>query len=85
MIAPATFQAASDLGVRSNIVIAMMTSIFILGFGQLYHLLLKRNIFILNPAIDYISIYSFWTSCKFTPHLLTRVIMFIVNTRFWDH
>ena len=38
MVAPATFQATSDLGVTSNVVTAMMTSIFILGYGQLYHI-----------------------------------------------
>jgi len=33
MVAPATFQVAADLGVETNAVIAMMTSIFVLGYG----------------------------------------------------
>ena len=36
MVAPATAQIASDFGVKSNIIIAMMTSIFVAGYGQFF-------------------------------------------------
>ena len=38
MAAPAGFQTALDLGVRSHVVIALMYSVFVLGFGQLYYI-----------------------------------------------
>ena len=35
MIAPAAAQVAEDLNITSNVLIAMTTSIFILGYGEL--------------------------------------------------
>ena len=86
MIAPATVQAAHDLGVTSNIVIAMMTSVFVAGYGQLHYIGSERRTCfsnsILNPPIDYI--YSFWTSRKPTTSFFVRTLMFILNPRCWD-
>ena len=36
MIAPAAAQVAEDLGITSNALVAMTTSIFILGYGEYY-------------------------------------------------
>ena len=34
MIAPASAQVAEQLGITSNVLVAMTTSIFILGYGE---------------------------------------------------
>lgn len=36
MIAPATVQVAKDFGITNNVLIAMTTSIFILGYGKVF-------------------------------------------------
>ena len=36
MIAPAAEQVAEQLGITSNVLIAMTTSIFILGYGEYF-------------------------------------------------
>jgi hypothetical protein len=43
MVAPAANQLAGDFGVTNTAVIAMMTSVFVLGYGQLFLLLTVRN------------------------------------------
>ena len=36
MIAPAAAQVAEELGITSNVLVAMTTSIFVLGYGEYF-------------------------------------------------
>ena len=38
MIAPAAAQVAEEFGITNNVLVAMTTSIFILGYGEYFHL-----------------------------------------------
>ena len=88
MVALATFQVASDLGARSNIVIAMMTSIFVAGYGQLLGSEQRTSSsnpksFIFEPWIDHTYI-GFGPLVSSLHHFSTPTLMLILNPRFWD-
>lgn len=45
MVAPATLQIAGEFGVTSTAIIAMMTSVFVLGYGKLCAQFFRRDAF----------------------------------------
>lgn len=57
MVAPATEQIASEFGVTSNVLIAMTTSVFVLGYGTCY-------IWPLVATTSLTMSYSCWSSSK---------------------
>jgi hypothetical protein len=57
MIAPATGQVATDLGITSNALIAMTTSIFVLGYGKYFPFVFRSR-----PILAYFCMNSHWTT-----------------------
>lgn len=59
MIAPAASQVAEQFGITSSVLVAMTTSIFVLGYGEYYFLLYTPP----YPDFQLLFTNSRWTPC----------------------